>query len=231
MPQKPKRTTKRKASDASQPTRKPRQTRRVEPKVEPVAVAPAPTPAPAALPPVSERWTIGTALLVVAIGLVVVLATFGVVKLATGGGEALKLDPGVPTAASASALRSYASDHGPVYWIGPSENGRLEVTRTSRGIYVRYLTGTAALGDKSARYTTIGTYPMRGAFQRMTASARSNRFDSAKIPAGGLAAWSKSAPRSVYLAYPRRAYLVEVYDPSAQRARALALSGVVKRLG
>lgn len=231
MPPKPKRTAAPKTGGASQAKRKPRQTKRSEPTVEPVPSAPAPAPSPAAIPPVSERWTIGTALVVVAIALAVVVAAFGVAKLVTGdGSDSLTLELGVPTAASASALRSYASDHGPVYWIGPSENGTLEVTQTSRGVYVRYLTGGAEVGDKAARYTTVGTYPLRGAYQRITASARSDGFGSAKLAGGGLAAWSKSAPTSVYLAYPRRARLIEVYDPSAQRAKALALSGVVQRV-
>ena len=231
MPPKPKRTTTPKTSEASQAKRKPRPTKRSAPKVEPVQAAPPPAPAPAVITPVSERWTIGTALLVVASALAVVVAAFVVVKLLAGDGtDGLTLKTGAPTAASASALQSYASDHGPVYWIGPSDDGTLEVTRTSRGVYVRYLTGDAEIGDKAARYTTVATYPLRGAYQRMRASARSNGFGSAKLAGGGLAAWNKSAATSVYLAYPRRAQLIEVYDPSAQRARALALSGVVQRV-
>jgi hypothetical protein len=231
VPPKPKRTATPKSGEASKVKRKPRQTKRPAPKVEPSPPAPPPAPAPAAITPVSERWTIGTALVVVAIALAVVVAAFGVVKLLTGSGtDSLTLEPGVPTAASPSALRSYSSGHGPVYWIGPPENATLEVTRTSRGVYVRYLTGGAEVGDKAARYTTVGTYPLRGAYQRMTTSARSKGFGSAKLAGGGLAAWNKSAATSVYLAYPRRAQLIEVYDPSAQRARALALSGVVQRV-
>ena len=46
-------------------------------------------------------------------------------------------------------------------------------------------------------------------------------------PGGGLAIWSKKRPTSVYLAYPGSDYLVEVFDPSAERARELVLSGEV----
>jgi hypothetical protein len=232
MPPKPKRTETRKTGEASAAKRKPRQAKPSEPKVEAVSAAPPPAPSPPVLPPVSERWTIGTALVVVAIAFAVVLAAFGIVKLVTGNeSDSLSLEPGVPTAASAFALEGYATDNGPVYWIGPSKDGTLEVTRTSRGVYVRYLTHWAEVGDKAARYTTIGTYPIRGAYQRIRASARSNGFRSAKLGGGGLAVWNKSASTSVYLAYPRRAYLIEVYDPSAQRAKALALSGVVQPAG
>jgi hypothetical protein len=199
--------------------------------VEPKSAPPPQLDPPPAVAPVSERWTIGTALVVVAVALAAAFAIVGIVKLVTKGTDGLELEAGVPTSASASALESYASDHGPIYWIGPPRNGALEVTRTVRGTYVRYLTGGAEVGDKSAKYTTVGTYPMRGAYQRIVTSARSKGFDSARLDGGGLAAWNKSAPTSVYLAFPRLAYVVEVYDPSAQRARALALSGVVQRAG
>jgi hypothetical protein len=229
MPPKPKRTASRTRNDAPKRKPSPRRPKAPEPAIELIPDPPAPTRAPI-VPPVSERWTIGTALVVVAVALAAVFAAFGLFRLLTGN-DRLDLDPGAPTAASASELESYASDHGPVYWIGPPQDGTLEVTRTARGTYVRYLTGGAAVGDKSARYTTVGTYPMRGAYRRIATSARSDGFGSAPLHGGGLAAWNKSAPTSVYLAFPSRPYLVEVYDPSPQRARSLALSGVVQRAG
>jgi hypothetical protein len=230
MPPKPKRTTTRRANDASPAKRKPSQPKRSEPAVEPASPAPLPTPTPAAFPPVAERWTIGTALVVVAVALAAVFAAIGVVRL-LGGGDGFKLDAGVPTAASVSDLQEYAADHGPVYWIGAPQKQTLEVTHTSRGTYVRYLPTGVSLGDKSPRYTTIGTYPLRGAYRQLRRSAGSKGFGSARLDGGGLAVWRKSAGTSVYLAYPSRAYLIEVYDPSAQRAKSLALSGVVQRVG
>jgi hypothetical protein len=229
MPQKPKRTTARRASEASPTKRKPRRPKPPERAVEPVSPAPLPTPAPA-LPPVAERWTIGTALVVVAVALAAVFAAIGIVRLLSGG-NGFELESGVPTAASVSDLQEYAADRGPVYWIGAPQKGTLEVTRTSRGIYVRYLPTGVSVGDKSPRYTTIGTYPLRGAHRQLQRSAGSKGFDSARLEGGGLAVWRKSAGTSVYLAYPSRPYLVEVYDPSAQRAKSLALSGVVQRVG
>jgi hypothetical protein len=230
MPPKPKRTTTGRAKETSPAKRKPRQPKPSEPAVEPVSPAPLPTPTPVALPPVAERWTIGTALVVVALALAAVFAAIGVVRLLSGG-DGFKLDAGVPTAASVSDLQEYAADHGPVYWIGAPQKQTLEVTHTSRGTYVRYLPPGIALGDKSPRYTTIGTYPLRGAYRQLERSAGSKGFGSVRLEGGGLAVWRKSAGTSVYLAYPRRAYLVEVYDPSAQRAKSLALSGVVQRVG
>lgn len=173
--------------------------------------------------------TVGTALVVVLAALVLVVAVFGLLRRGGGG---FHLDAGVPTAASAAQLRQYASPQRPVYWIGPpQQQGKLEVTRTSRGIYVRYLPKGVALGNKSARYTTIATYPLTGAYTSLQHSARSAAFGSARLGDGGLAVWRKSPGTSVYLAYPRRSYLVEVYDPSPQRARSLALSGLVLPVG
>ena len=231
MPPKPKRTTTRRKSEAA-PKRKPssRQPKRAEPAAEPVSPAPLQTPPPApAFPPAAERWTIGTALVVVAVALATVLAAFGLLRLVTDD-DGLSLDPGAPIAASPSELESYAGDHGPVYWIGAPQSGTLEVTRTARGIYVRYLSKDVSVGDKSPRFTTIGTYPYKGAYQPIQRSAGSKAFGSARLDGGGLAVWRKAAATSVYVAYPHRPYLVEVYDPSARRARSLARSGVVQRV-
>jgi hypothetical protein len=49
---------------------------------------------------------------------------------------------------------------------------------------------------------------------------------SEQVPGGGLAVWRSSAGTSVYVAYPRVKYLVEIFDPSPVRARALALSSL-----
>jgi hypothetical protein len=227
MAPKPKRTPTRRPTEAVQRKSNPRQPKPPEPPVEAVSPAPLPTPAPSVPPVATSRWTVGTALVVVLVALTAALAVIGAVRLL--GDDGFQLDSGVPTAASAADLRGYATDSRPVYWIGPAQKGTLEVTRTSRGIYVRYLPDGVALGDKSPRYTTIATYPLKGAYESMQRSARSGGFGSARLDGGGLAAWRKSPGTSVYVAYPRRPYLIEVYDPSPRRARSLALSGVVQR--
>jgi hypothetical protein len=48
-----------------------------------------------------------------------------------------------------------------------------------------------------------------------------------KLSGGGLAFQDKGHPTSVYLAYPGSNYQVEVFDPSAARARQVVLSGRV----
>ena len=228
MPPKPKRTPGRGTNGPAERKSKPRQAKRPEPPVEPVSPAPLPEATPPLPRVASSRWTVGTALVVVLVALAAVVAIFGVLRVL--GDDGLTLESGVPTAVSAGDLRDYATGSRPVYWIGPAENGTLEVTHTPRGIYVRYLPEGVELGDRSPRYTTIATYPMRRAYRSMQSSAGSAGFGSARLDGGGLAVWRKTPGTSVYIAYPHRPYLIEVYDPSPRRARSLALSGVVQRV-
>jgi hypothetical protein len=41
----------------------------------------------------------------------------------------------------------------------------------------------------------------------------------------GIAVWNTQRATSVYLAYPKLSYLIEVFDPSAANALKVALSG------
>lgn len=193
---------------------------------EPVgAVAPPPRPL-AQLPVASSRWTVGTALVVVFVALAVVLAVFGALRL-VGGYDGLTLEDGVPTEASVSDLRELAAPARPVYWIGPPASGRLEVTQTSReALYVRYLPEGVELGDRRPKYTTIATYSSANAYAELLGSQRSRGMKSERVPGGGLAVWRTRPGTSVYVAYPRVKYLVEVFDPSPVRARALALGSL-----
>jgi hypothetical protein len=148
-----------------------------------------------------------------------------------GGEKAFQLDLGEPTAASVDDLRAYASPSRPVYWVGPANSGTLEMTRTSAGaVYVRYLPAGVSVGDEAPSYTTIATYSTPDAYGTMQRSAASPGFEQANAPNGGLAVWRASKATSVYLAFPKSDYLVEVYDPSPRRARSLALSARVRRV-
>ena len=178
------------------------------------------------MPVATSRWTVGTALVVVFVALALVLAVFGVLRL-LGGDDGLALENGVPTEASVSELRDLASPGRPVYWIGPPASGRLEVTKTARNaVYVRYLPPGIELGDSRPKYTTIATYSSANAYAELVESQRSTGVKSERVPGGGLAVWRTSPGTSVYVAYPRVNYLLEVFDPSPVRARALALASV-----
>lgn len=168
----------------------------------------------------------GNALVVVFVALALVLAVFGALRL-LGGDDGFALENGVPAEASVSDLHELASPARPVYWIGPPASGRLEVTKTSRdAVYVRYLTPGVELGDRRPRYTTVATYSSPSAYAELLGSQRSRGMKSERVPGGGLAVWRTTPGTSVYVAYPRVKYLVEVFDPSPVRARALALGSL-----
>lgn len=194
----------------------------------PAAVSP-PTPAPPAAPPpvAPTRWTLGGTLVVVVIVLAMAVTVAAALWMRGDGGKAFKLELGVPTAASVSDLRAFASPGRPVYWVGPANSDTLEVTRTSGGaIYVRYLPAGVAVGDSAPSYTTIATYSTPDAYATLQRSARTRGFRQSKAANGGLAVWQPSQAMSVYLAFPKSDYLVEVYDLSPRRARSLALNRV-----
>jgi len=138
-----------------------------------------------------------------------------------------------PRAVTPAALRALSDDAGhPVYWVGPRRNRTYELTRTSSGrIFVRYLPPGAAIGNRSARFTIVGTYPSPDALEVLTNLSEQPGVNSASVPGGGLAVYSTSSPRSVYVAYPDSDVQIEVFDPSAARALRLATSGRVAPVG
>jgi hypothetical protein len=133
------------------------------------------------------------------------------------------------SAASESELKSFAeSVSHPVYWAGPKEGFTYELTRTTDGrVYVRYLPEGTEVGDPSSRFLTVGTYPRAGAFAELKRAGRAKGAISLKLDRGGLAVFSEAKPTSVYFGYPDARYQVEVYNPSPDEARRLALSGQV----
>jgi hypothetical protein len=169
-------------------------------------------------------------------------AAVGVLIVAAGAGVALSLlfrsnsnnTPNAPTvtpigpvAATQGTLVAFSKALGrPIYWAGPIAGDRYEFTETSSGnVYVRYLPSGVAIGDKSASYRVIGTYPYRGALQALRTLAKGKGF---AVRGGGLAYTSAGHPQSVHIAYPGVNYQIEVYDPVPSRAHAVALSGQLR---
>ncbi len=138
-----------------------------------------------------------------------------------------------PRAVTPAALRALSDEAGhSVYWVGPRRNRTYELTRTSSGrIFVRYLTPGAPIGNRSARFTIVGTYPSPDALEVLQDLSEQPGVRSASVPGGGLAVYSTSSPRSVYIAYPDSDVQIEVFDPSAARALRLATSGRVAPVG
>ena len=137
------------------------------------------------------------------------------------------------SAASTSALSSWVATVGhPVYWAGPEQGYRYELTHTTDGrIYIRYLPAGVAVGSSAPDYLTVGTYPVKNALSTVRAIGSKSGGSLIKLSAGGLAAVDPDHPLSTYIAYPGAGYEVEVYDPSPGAARQLVTSGAVGPVG
>jgi hypothetical protein len=138
-----------------------------------------------------------------------------------------------PVAATPATLRALSEEVGhPVYWVGPRQNRTYELTRTASGrIFIRYLPPGAELGNRSARYTIVGTYPVENALEVLQRLSTQPGEKSTPAPGGGLAVYSTSSPGNVYVAYPGSDVQIEVFDPSAKRALRLVTSGRVAPVG
>jgi hypothetical protein len=169
-----------------------------------------------------------------AVAVVVVLAVGLLAWLLLRSDDSASPESGAPRAADVQQLRALSASVGhPVYWAGgPAAGTELELTHQADGrIYVRYLSDGAEVGDERAGFTTVGTYPVPGAFAALGKAAKQPAAIVRDLPGGGLAYMSSKRPTSVYLAWPGSDYEVEVFDPSPKHALDLVLRGKVAPLG
>jgi hypothetical protein len=147
---------------------------------------------------------------------------------------------GAPTAkrapavtASVKALASLAASVGhPVYWAGPQDGYRYELTHTTDGrIYIRYLPAGVAVGTSAPDYLTVGTYPVKDALATVRAIGRKAGGSLLNLGGGAVAAADPDHPLSIYIAYPGSGYEVEVYNPSPGQARRLVTTGAIVAAG
>jgi hypothetical protein len=138
-----------------------------------------------------------------------------------------------PVAASPDRLRELSVEVGrPIYWAGPISNTTYELTRTSQDrIFIRYLPRGVPVGTKQADYAIVGTYSVPNAYGVLQSLAKKEGETSFRAPNGGIAVYDTSRSTNVYLAYPGSNVQIEVFDPSAERARALITSGQVVPVG
>ena len=174
-----------------------------------------------------RRLRIGAA---IAVALAVALAAWLIFR--DGDDDSQPQGP-ASSAATVAQLRALPADTGhDVYWAGRRNGYTYELTRTTDGnVYIRYLPPGVAVGDAQPAYLTIGTYPRSKALNGLRRLARRGGNVSFPVEGGGLAVYSRGRPNSVYVAYPGDPVQVEVYDPSAQRARRLAREGRVRPIG
>ena len=143
-------------------------------------------------------------------------------------GSTAGLKPIGPVAATAAALRALSTSSRPIYWVGPRRGQTYELTRTSSGrVYVRYLPPGAKIGNRSAAYTIVGTYPTQDALKVLKDLTNQKGEQSVPAPGGGVAVYSTTAPTNVYVAFPGSDVQIEVFDPSAKKARRLVTTGRV----
>jgi hypothetical protein len=187
----------------------------------------------------SERsWALRPELRVGAIVAVALAAAAVVWLLArddSGGSSATTPNVAAIPAVSASPgrLRDLSVEAGrPIYWLGPQADRTYELTRTTLDrIYVRYLPSGVAVGTTEAKYPLVGTYPVDSAYDVLTQLAKRSGESSFTAPKGGFAVYSTERPTNIYLAYPGSDVQIEVFDPSAERARELVASGHVVPVG
>ena len=134
-----------------------------------------------------------------------------------------------PVAASQARLHTLAIDSGhPIYWVGPQPDTTYELTRTSSGrVFIRYLPKDVPVGVDEASFTIVGTYPVTNATSVLADLAKKPGEQRLTVPGGGIAVYGTSQPTNVYVAYPGSNLQIEVFDPSAERARRLVTSGQV----
>jgi hypothetical protein len=138
-----------------------------------------------------------------------------------------------PVAATPDRLRELSVEAGrPIYWLGPQDGGTYELTRTPNDrIFVRYLPTGAPVGTTKAKYPLVGTYPVDNAYDVLKELATTSGESSFTAPKNGFAVYSTEHPTNIYLAYPGSDVQIEVFDPSAERARELVASGHVVPVG
>jgi hypothetical protein len=143
--------------------------------------------------------------------------------------EPKRVVPIPAAAASPARIRDLSVEVGrPIYWLGPEKDRTYELTRTTLDrIYVRYLPKGVAVGTTAARYPLVGTYPVNDAYDVLKELAKADDEGSFTLPKGGFAVYNNSTPTNIYLAYPGSDVQIEVFDPSAVRARELIQSGRV----
>jgi hypothetical protein len=137
------------------------------------------------------------------------------------------------TAASLPQIEALANEVGhPIMWAGPKAGFTYELTQTTDGrIYVRYLPRGVQVGDQRPNFLTVGTYPQAGALAALRVSAATSKAETINLGDGAVALIDGAKPTSVYVARPGDGFEVEVFDPSASKARQLVTAGKLVPLG
>lgn len=128
-------------------------------------------------------------------------------------------------ALSESDLKDVVSKLGEtVYWAGPMRGAKYTINAQNVGaIYVRYLPNSKGISDTSPKYRVIATYKETNAYDAtLAAGNQPNGVSFAKEDGAGVVYYNKNTPTNVYLAYKALPFQIEVFDPAAETALAMA---------
>ena len=128
-------------------------------------------------------------------------------------------------ALSESELKDVVSKLGEtVYWSGPERGAKYTINAQNVGaIYVRYLPGGKGISDTAPKYRVIATYKEANGFDAtLAAGNQANGVSVTRPDNTGVIYYNKTTPTNVYLAYKALPYQIEIFDPSAEVALALA---------
>jgi hypothetical protein len=165
------------------------------------------------------------------LAIVVAVIVWLIVKGDDNNGSKSSSGPPPSSAATLNTLRTLPDQLGrPVYWAGARSGFTYELTQVNGNVFIRYLPAGVGLGDPRPNFLTVGTYPKGKSFAVLERQGKRPGNHSRTTAGGGIAVWSDNRPQSVYVAYRGQNVQIEVYDPSAQRARRLAASGAVKQI-
>jgi hypothetical protein len=91
-------------------------------------------------------------------------------------------------------------------------------------IYVRYLPDGKGISDQTPRYRVIATYKEANAYNStLSAGNQANGLSFTK-PDGRVVYYNKQVPTNVYVAFKTDPYQIELFDPDAKKALAMANS-------
>ena len=126
---------------------------------------------------------------------------------------------------SESDLKDVVSKLGEtVYWVGPMRGAKYTINAQNVGaIYVRYLPNAKGISDTAPNYRVIATYKEANAYDAtLAAGNQPNGVSFAKEDGAGVVYYNKNTPTNVYLAYKSLPFQIEVFDPLAETALAMA---------
>jgi hypothetical protein len=118
----------------------------------------------------------------------------------------------------------------PVYWVGPRAGVSYEVQRPEADrTFVRYLPEGEEV-ESEVPFLTVGSYQKSEALQAIEELGAKGGI-LIKIAGGGSAYAEGPQATSAYVAFPGVETQIEVYDPQAGAALALARSGAIVPIG